>query len=552
MNKLTAFFSVLLICSSLFIWSSGSKKETSASAFEYPDYENLDQTFSIDKAIELALNNNYDLMAQQAALLNASGQLHQAKASFDVKVGAEASYNQTFTPTDKNNPSGRSGEEILYQTVKGQDFTVKAYVEKLFAFGINAKLNFQLQRGRQEYKNGIYELDPYYASYGHPNYNNTGSFTLEVSVPLLKGFNSAIADNNLTLAQQNYDAMAQNLEDSIQKVIMQTSENYWKFFIAYEKVRELEKLVAKNQTRQKNVTSLVSAGVRNRNDLLRIQVNTLDTQRQLENARIEYGTAKINLAMQIGVPVESISDPNIIIPDINFEIEFPKIEDFDRERLERIALDRPDIVSLIKACEAAAKKVEVAKINSRPDLDLRLSIGTNGSSYGWGADKYFGAPLTNIRGLNYGGTLNFSMPIQNNGKKGELLQAEASYTEALAKLNRQKNTFILQLKNAVSALNSYKDTVQNAKNVLNLQQQVYDNEQKRYEAGISSIDNLIQQDQNWLEANMNYYQIFETYLKYVMEYKYYTTGLISIDTKAETLYDMANVQKEIKKEGNNE
>lgn len=555
MSKLLFRLFLLLICFSAFAEpTDGNKKshKKSDSSSEYPDYVTLDKSFTLDKAIELALNNNYDLMNQKAALMNASGQLKQAKGSYDIKFGLQSDYAQTFTPTDKNNPSARSGEEILYQTVKGQDFTTKAYLEKLFAFGINTRLNFQLQRNRQEYRDGVYALDPYYAAYGHPNYNNTGNLSLEVSVPLLKSFNSAVADNNLKLAKQNYEAMSLNLEDSISKVIMQTSENFWKFFIAYERVRELEKLVSKNQVRQKNISALVKAGVRNQNDSLRIQVNSLEAQRQLENAKIEYGTAKVNLAIQIGIPVEAVSDPEIVIPEINFENEFPKPEDFDQERLEKIALNRPDIMSLVKACDAANLKVKTSKINLRPDLDLKLSVGTNGASYGYGANKYFGSPLTNIRGLNYGGSLVFSLPVQNRTKKGDLLQAEADYTNALAKLNKQKNTFILQLQNTISALNSYKDTVQNAKNVLNLQRQVYENEQKRYDAGISSVDNLIQQDQNWLEANMNYYQIFETFLRYVMEYKYSTTGLITIDTRAETLYNLWPKQEEIRGEGKNE
>ncbi len=525
------------------LFGSSIFAESVNNTFEYPDYVALDESFSIDRAIESALNNNYDLKIQQAALINASGQLQQAKASYDVKVGTEAGYNQNLMPTDKNNPAVHAGDKILYQTEKGEEFTVKAFIEKLFAFGINVKLNYQIQRSRREYKDGIYAKDPYYEIYGNPDYNNVGNFSLEVSVPLLKGFNSAIADKNLKLAEQNYESMSDSFEDSVARVIMQTAESYWNFFIAYERVQQLEKLVQKNQTRQKNGESLVSAGVRNRNDLLRIQVNTLEAQRQLESAKIDYGTAKVNLAMQIGIPVESIADPAIVIPDINFETDFPKIEDFNHERLERIAMNRPDMLSLQKACDAAALKVQIAKINGLPDLDLKFLLGTNGNHYGNEADAFLGSGFTNVRGLNFGGVLSFSMPIQNNSKKAKLSQAEAEYTEALAKLNKQKNTYILQLKNSISALNSYKSTVENAKNILALQQQVYDNEQKRYEAGISSIDNLIQQDQNWLDANMNYYQIFQTYLKYVLDYKYYTTNLIAIDTRAEVLYNISTIVK---------
>jgi len=507
---------------------------------EYFPYVTLDETFTIDQAIQLALNHNPDLQEQMAAMLKASGILRQAKGNFDVKIGAETSYDEKYTPMDKNNPSGKSGEDILYQTIYGQDLTSKAYVEKLFAFGINTRLNYQLQRTKQEYKDGLYELDPYYAAYGHPNYNNTGTISLEVSVPLLKGFKNAIADNNLQIAELNYNGMAQNVEDTMAKVIMQTSESYWKLYIAYEKLQMLEQLYQSNQLRVENIEKLVNAGVRTISDQLRLKVNLLDVQRQMETARIDYGTAKVNLAVQIGVPVEKITKPGIVLPEIDFDGEFPTLEEFNKEKLTQIAFSRPDILSLVYMRDSAELKVKNARTSTMPDLDLKVHIGTNGAAYGWGADKFFFAANHNVRKLDYGGSLTFSMPIQNNDKKGQLIVAESELADAEAKLNKQKNVFMLQLMNAVSALNSYRDTISTAKNVLDLQSEVYAYETKRYETGLSSVDNLIQQDSNWMEANINFYQIYETYLKYVMEYKYYTTGLLSIDAGTADLYSFGS------------
>lgn len=497
----------------------------------------LDETFTIEQAVQMALNHNPDLQEQMAALMKASGYLKQAKGNFDVKVGAETSYDEKYTPMDKNNPSGKSGDDILYQTIYGQDFTTKAYVEKLFAFGINARLNYQLQRTKQEYKDGIYELDPYYASYGHPNYNNTGVVSLEVSVPLLKGLKNAIADNNIQIAELNYKSMEQNVEDAMAKVIMQTSETYWKLYIAYEKLQMLEQLYKSNQTRVENVEKLVNNGIRTKSDQLRLKVNVLDVQRQMETARIDYGTAKVNLAVQIGVPVEKITKPAMVLPEINTDGSFPLLSDFTKEKLTQIAFSRPDIMSLVNMRDSAELKVKNAKTNTLPDLDLKVHVGTNGAAYGWGADKYLSAAFRNVRKLDYSGSLTFTMPIQNNDKKGQLSIAEAELAEAEAKLNKQKSVFTLQLMNSVSALNSYRETITTAKNVLDLQRDVYDYEQKRFEAGMSSVDNLIQQDSNWMEANINFYQIYETYLKYVMEYKYYTTGLLSMDMDSADLYN---------------
>ena len=75
----------------------------------------------------------------------------------------------------------------------------------------------------------------------------------------------------------------------------------------------------------------------------------------------------------------------------------------------------------------------------------------------------------------------------------------------------------------------YKNSVKNADEVLDLQKILYENEQKRFNAGLITVDNLLSQDEKYISAENSYYKVLINYLLAVLEYKYYTADLIYIE-----------------------
>ncbi|MBR0030800.1 MAG: TolC family protein [Treponema sp.] len=138
-------------------------------------------------------------------------------------------------------------------------------------------------------------------------------------------------------------------------------------------------------------------------------------------------------------------------------------------------------------------------------------------------------------GANISGGISFSMSVPNNARKANVENAQASYKQAQVQLLNAKNTLSAQLKNNVSQLNSWRNQVVNANNVLELREQLYDNEQRRFTSGLITVEEMSNQDSKYLDAQIQYYQIMIAYFKSVLEYKYYTGSLVEVTGNSENV-----------------
>ncbi len=195
-----------------------------------------------------------------------------------------------------------------------------------------------------------------------------------------------------------------------------------------------------------------------------------------------------------------------------------------------------------KRLHAAEIKIKRSKIDALPDANLNFGIGVGGTSYSDEVGKFLTSGLWNVRGVNLNGLVGVSAKLGNRQKKGALEQAEAEYKAITNEYNKVKNTLILQIETATEKLTTFKTLVSDADDVLSLQQNLYDNEQRRFNAGLITVDNLLNQDQKFIEAESSYYQLMINYMQSVLEYKYYTATLVDIDAKS--IFEVNNFYNE--------
>lgn len=87
------------------------------------------------------------------------------------------------------------------------------------------------------------------------------------------------------------------------------------------------------------------------------------------------------------------------------------------------------------------------------------------------------------------------------------------------KVDPQNIEKITYIKNLAARIAIYKKSVEKADQLLDLQKKLYENEQKRFNAGLITVDNLLVQDEKYIEAENSYYQVLVNYLLSVLEYK---------------------------------
>ena len=500
------------------------------------------EDFSIQEAINIALENNYEIKKQRYALAIAQARYRQVEGSLDIEAGVQARYAMKQEPLDEDDPNYTFGYSWLnpsqnYGIYLDNTLTEQTggsiFLKKLFSFGLEAKLSYTVQRQKSSpnYTYGDNFDSKNLSKYEQENGRNTGEIALELSLPLFKSFKNSLASLQLESAKDYIEQMEFSLQDTVSKSLISVCHSYWNYFITCKNVEQLEVLQKKIEERNKNMEALIKTGVRSRNDLLAMQVNVNENRRQLQEAKVQRNTAKTELMSALGIsdyshingienPFDKIDYKSIQVPDSSILTEsfFKKIEE-----------NRTDLMALKKSVEMAMTKVRYSKADRLPDATLNFGIGTAGATYSDGFGKIVGSGFMNNKGVNLQGTLGASIKLGNNEKNGSLDQASAEYNSTQNEYKKASDAVALQITNALSKLEIYKNLVENADEVLSLDKKLYENEQKRFNAGLITVDNLLQQDQKYLAAENSYYQILINFMQAILEYKYCVANLVSVD-----------------------
>lgn len=506
--------------------------------------------FSLNTAIVLSIENNYEIQKQKFALAVANGQYRQARGALDIEAGVQGQYSMKQNPIDEKDPnhifnySFLNPNSISYGIYQKNTLVHQTggslFLKKLFSFGLQTSLSYNLQRSHNfpdyiysDYFNALSNLQGY-SKYSQEKGRNSGEIALELSLPLFKSFRNSITALQIESAHDYLNQMEYQLRDTISQALINTSKLYWNYFIAYKNMEQYEILQKKIEERNEKMPALINAGIRSKNDLLAMEVNVKENRRRLENAKVECRQAKFNLMNGLGISnADVIGKPENPFSEVDLTaVMLPTSEDLNDSMFEYIENHRSDFNALKKRRHAAELKIRMAKAAAMPDANIKLGVGVGGVTYSDDFGKVISSGFWNIRGANVNGVIGVSTKLGNNEKKGARDQAEAEYNSIINEYNKLKNTLSLQVTNATEKLGTYKTMVSDADEVLKMQKNLYENEQKRFNAGLITVDNLLNQDTKYIEAENSYNQLLINYMQSVLEFKYYTATLVNINSKS--------------------
>ena len=478
-----------------------------------------------EEALQTAVSKSYSVQLKQAALLKASAQLRSAKAGTDITVGADMTYGKDHAPYDDDPYYAKSLQ--LDEVVRDQ-ITSSVWAQKAFAFGLQSKLSFDVTRSYSAYKGSSVTETYYEKTYG-TKHSNAGTVKLALSLPLFKSFSAAVAANNIRAAEEAYRQMEYELTDTVCQTLLSASSAYWAYLTAHSSMLQLEDMQRILKERSNSMDRLIQAGIHSRHELLSMQVKEIENDRNVIAARVEYERARLELLQALGSDATMLPEPDYTFPDFDFaSLQLPEADRMDETFMARIYSLRPDIQALEKQLASAVAAARAAEANTRPDAAINFSNGSTGAVYGDSFDDYLNSFSKNVHGSNVSGGISFSMSIPNNAHRGSVESAQASCRQAEIQLAQAKNMLSMQLANTVSQLHAYRNQVVQANDALSLQKQLYANEQRRFESGLITVEDMFNQDSKYLDAQVQYYKVMITYLQSVLQYKYYTGTLVGL------------------------
>src|SRR5271170_5057034 len=495
---------------------------------------------SLDDAISLALENNLNIFVERFAPWIAETQLLKAQAggvpqsfstqqvvlgsspsvSFDPVLSVGYSWQHANVPV--NNPfiSGTgTGTDIL---VVNQNYSA---VNFGYTQGFHTGTNFSVTLNTA--RSATNEPDVFF----NPAF--TPILTATLSQPLLNGF--GILPNTRYIIEQKNTIKAANSQFAQQviAVVTQTPDDYWELVYDRENVKVEEAAVGVSHKLWEDNKKQLEIGTMAPLDVLTAESQLATDQQNLivaQTTKLQQETVLLNdiakslLAKDVA-GIEIVPTTPITIPDI---VENIPLQDAVQEAWRK----RPELYQADLNRKNQEIEVKVLRNALLPSLNAYVqytSQGLNGTGINTntvagqfiadpaaplvGADGvpilinnnpvFTGVPATTTA-LSHGGAsqalanvfenqyptyaagLTLTMPLRNRSAQADRARAQFDERQSQVQYRQTENTIVINVRNAIIALQQDRSQVAAAEKARNLAQQTLDAEQKKYQLGSST------------------------------------------------------------------
>lgn len=427
-------------------------------------------TLSLEGAVSLALERNFDLQIQRTINATAKETLEIEKSAFDPTLKVTASKSFDSAPT-----SGGGSTTTHFSTTQ---VSASQYV----ATGGTITATGGLDRNRIRPTSSIY--DPMYDS----------DVTLRISQPLLKGAGSSVAKAGVNRARLGFERSQAELKVSVLSVVRSVETAFYSLVFAREQyqvrvfsLEVAEKLLDEAKARRET-------GVATDIDVLQAEVGVANARRALLNAEQLVRNAEDTLSslitpQEFGKLPEALALPPLPAekPDLNEAI-----------RLAR--LQSPEFLSASLAAEQAKVDLKVAQRNRLPDVALvagggyraREDNASDATSNVWGSDRY---------NWDVGATV--TIPWGQRADKARFRSAKNSMQAADLRVQATEQDVSVQVRTAFRAASTSFENVKISALATELSARQYELEKARYDAGVSTFRRVQESKEDYDTARIN-------------------------------------------------
>jgi outer membrane protein len=505
-------------------WHAGVPTDVTAAAASDDAYGRLLDTepveaLSLSDCIALTLQNNTDLQIQKLGPASAATQVQRAWSVFDPRFYSEMSRNRLVTPS------------VTFLTA---GTNTSLFTDNLVG---NIGLRKQLVSGGQlslDWRNTRLRTNPSIAYPLVPQYTTTLGFSLVQ--PLLRDFGWDYSRLQVRIAQTTEEAAYRQYEAAIANIVAEVERRYWVLAATLENVRvqeqglELARELLRQNEGKYNVGSLPQTAVleakaevaRRESDVIRA-TNAAMVSRDALRAIINYREAGAEALLNV-----TPSDKPVVI---HTPVDLASSLDTGLHH-------RPELQAARLDVHGNGLQRKVAENQLLPRLSLIGQLGVNGLS-GTNSNVVFGTPpapvpVNPILGNSYGDALGLlydgrfynyaagaqlEIPIDNAQAKADYAKANINFEQSRLSLRKVEETVTLEIKTAVSNLQSDLKNVEATRIARELAQQNVRNQQARYDVGLATTKDLIDYQDRLTQAQFSELQALTKYATDLAEWR---------------------------------
>ena len=304
-------------------------------------------------------------------------------------------------------------------------------------------------------------------------------------------FNQAVF-TGLKAARTTREFYQINAKLTNEQVIEKVASTYYELYKTKSQIETLDKTIA-NTTRVRDVIkSLFESGLAKKIDLDRMNVslnNVVSAKQQLVNVlELQENSLKYLIGMDI--------NKEIVLPENTFEVT-PEafVENAD------VKLNRTEIALLEKQGELQVLNLKATIAQGYPTLSLNANYGYLGigDKMPW-FQSYPGAYWSDFSAIG----LSLNIPIFNGGvNRAKIKQAKVDIEKFNADVNDAKLALNLDFENAKAQITNSLITLNTQKENVRLAKQVLDNVENNYKNGLATLTDLLEAQTSYSDAQNN-------------------------------------------------
>ena len=477
----------------------------------------------IVKLSELTFSKSPTVQRNALTIDNAEGRLQVQKSAFDYQLVSSASLSRNalnLFEIDARN-------QFLSDDLKSKNTGASLGLQRKFRSGLSANLNVNYSMA-----NDNFPINRFNQNVGSFIEDHSVSSTFSLTQPLLRGRGKLVASALEKASALNLQSANDSYEFANSFELLQTGVTYWQYVAAYKSL----KIFQENEARVRRVLQitqeLVKADKKPAGDLVQIQADLANQERQTNVAEQTLFSTRLNLGRVIGLSEaesKQLGDPIDEFPTL-LESGYNKNSDVSK-LLEIAQNNRNDIEASKKTQEALELQFNLANNNRNPQLDLTGFINYGGMNMGNGLDKAL-STFTREEGQNlgFGFSLNFSFPLNNNQANGLYLQNETALKDQQIANDNLLRNIDLNVSIALNNLENNVTVLEKALESLNFYQEVYNNEQVKFQNGLTTLLNLILFQERLTFAQLDYLQAHQQFASSIINLRYETGTLLANQT----------------------
>lgn len=476
----------------------------------------------------VAFNKNPSIKTAVNDVKDSEANLQIQKSTFDYNLLSELSYQRSRNNLLDGDPRNQFIDKFF--NINTVDFN--AGLQKKFRTGQRAELgaNYNFSSNNFPFNNFSQPVSPYFG-------NHTGSLSLSFTQPLLRGRGREVTTASEKIAELYIETAKNNYEFSNSYQILQISIAYWNYYTAYKSLE----IYRQNESRARNVLDmtkeLVKADKKPAGELVQITADLTNQERLTVLAEQNLYNAKINLGRTIGLSKEeseNLEDPTNEFPLISAS-GFDNLQNEDTFITMAIE-NRGDLKGNKNIYTALEKQLLVSADNLKPQLDLTGFVFNGSSDQGNGFSHTFSS-FFNANGQNIGAgaKLTYSFPLNNNFAKGNFARSEIALDNQQIINNNLTRNIELNIKIALSNFKNSVLVLEKAKASLENYRQAFENEQMRFQNGLTTLLNVIIFQERLTNAELQYLQANQEFANSIVVLRHETGSLISQDNQGFTI-----------------